>query len=58
MANLKFFEIWNLKFSLEDLINETTCSSSLFYVILGDFNARSPTWSTDDKTSIEDSQLD
>ena len=53
IRNLKFFLS-----SLEDLINETAFSNSLFYVIFGDFNARSPTWSTDDKTSVEDAQLD
>ena len=42
--------------SFEDFINEITISNPLFYLTLGDFNARSPTW-WDDKISIEGMQL-
>ena len=44
--------------SFEDLINEITPSNPFFYLILGDFNARSPTWWDDDKISIEGTRLD
>ena len=44
--------------SFEDLINEITLSNPLFYLILGDFNDRSPTWWDDDKISIEGTWLD
>ena len=44
--------------SFEDLINEITPSNPLFYLILGDFNARSSTWWDDDKISMEGTQLD
>ena len=43
--------------SFEDLINEITPSNPLFYLILGNFNAQSPTWLDDDKISIEATQL-
>ena len=43
--------------SFENLINGSTPSNPLFYLILGDFNAQSPTWD-DDKISIEGTQLD
>ena len=44
--------------SFENLINEITLSNPLFYVVLGDFNAQSHIWWTDDKTSIEVTWLD
>ena len=43
--------------SFEDLVNEITLSTPLFYLILGDLNARSPTWWDNDKTSIEVTRL-
>ena len=45
-------------YSLEDIINEITLSNPLFYIIFGHFNARSPIWRVDEKTSIEDTQFD
>ena len=42
----------------EDLINHITLSDTLFYLILGDFNARSANSWDDDKISIEGTQLD
>ena len=48
----------NFLSSFEDLINEITPSNPLFYLILGDSNARSPTWWDDDKISIEGTRLD
>ena len=44
--------------SFDGLINEFTHSKPLFYLILGDFKARSSTWWDDDKTSIEGTRLD
>ena len=44
--------------SFEDLINKITLSNPLFYLILGDINARSPTWWDGDKISIEGTRLD
>ena len=42
----------------EDLINHITLSDPLFYLILGDFNARSANSWDDGKISIEGTQLD
>ena len=42
----------------EDLMNENTHSNPFFYLILGDFNVRFPTWWDDYKISIEGIRLD
>ena len=44
--------------SFDDLLNEITLSNLLFYLILGDFSAKSPTWWDDGTISIEGTQLD
>ena len=40
--------------NFEDNLNTTTSSSSLFPIILGDFNARSSFWWKNDKTTVEE----
>ena len=44
--------------SFEDLMNENTHSNPLFYLILGDFNVRFPSWWDEYKISIEGIRLD
>ena len=43
---------------LEDLLSNTCCSKSQFTVILGDLNARSPTWWSEDITTLHGTQVD
>ena len=43
---------------LEDLLSNILCSKSQFVVILGDFNARSPEWLSEDIVTLHDTQID
>ena len=44
--------------NFEDILNTTASSSSLFTIILGDFNARSSSWWKNDKTTVEGARLE
>ena len=44
--------------NFEDILNTTVSSSSLFTIILGDFNARSSSWWKNDKTTVEGARLE
>ena len=44
--------------NLGDILNTTVSSSSLFTIILGDFNARSSSWWKNDKTTVEGIRLE
>ena len=43
---------------LEDLLSNALCSKSQFTVVLGDFNARSPAWWSEDITTLHGTQID
>ena len=43
---------------LEDLLSNTPCSKSQFTVILGDFNASSQAWWSEDITTLHGTQID
>ena len=43
--------------NFEDILNTTVSSSSLFTIILGDFNARSSFWWKNDNTTVEGALL-
>ena len=43
---------------LEDLISNTLCLKSQFTVVLGDLNARSPAWWSEDITTLHGTQID
>ena len=43
---------------LEDLLSKTICSKSQFTIILGDFNARSPEWWSEDIATLHGTQID
>ena len=43
---------------LEDLLCNTLCSKSQFTVILGDLNARSLAWWSEDITTLHGAQID
>ena len=53
--NTAKFEEFLLNF--EDILNTTTSSSSLFTIILGDFNSK-PFWGKNDKTTVEGAHLE
>ena len=42
---------------LEDLLSNTLCSNSQFTIILGDLNARSPEWWSEDIATLHDTQM-
>ena len=44
--------------NVEDILNTTASSSSLFPIIPGDFNARSSFWWKNDKTTVEGARLE
>ena len=44
--------------NFKKFLSDTSSCSSLFTIILGDFNARSSVWWTRDKTTIEGTQLE
>ena len=44
--------------NFEDILNSTASSSSLFTIILGDFNARSSFWWKNYKTTVEGAHLE
>ena len=44
--------------NFEDILNTTASSSSLFTIILGDFNARSSSWWKNDKATVEGALLE
>ena len=44
--------------NFEGILKATVSSSSLFTIILGDFNARSSSWSKNDKTAAEGARLE
>ena len=44
--------------NFEKVLSGTSCCSSLFTIILGDFNVRSLVWWTRNKTTIEGTQLE
>ena len=43
---------------LEDLLSNTPCSKFQVTVFLGDLNARSPAWWSEDITTLHDTQID
>ena len=43
---------------LEDLLSNALCSKSQFTVVLGDLNARSPAWWSEDITTLHGTQID
>ena len=43
---------------LEDLLSNALCSKSKFTVVLGDLNARSPAWWSEDITTLHGTQID
>ena len=43
---------------LEDLLSNSLCSKSQFTVVLGDLNARSPAWWSEDITTLHGTQID
>ena len=43
---------------LEDLLSNSLCSKSQFTVVLGDLNARSPAWWSEDITTLNGTQID
>ena len=43
---------------LEDLLSDALCSKSQFTVVLGDLNARSPAWWSEDITTLHGTQID
>ena len=45
-------------FGLKDLLSNTLCSKSQFTIILGDLNARSPSWWSEDITTLHGTQID
>ena len=51
-------EFENFLSNFEKLLNYTTSSKVLFFIISGDFNARSSVWWTKDKTTTEGTQLE
>ena len=48
----------NFLSDFDELLSKTTSNSSLFTIILNDFNARSPSWWKEDKTTPEDTNLE
>ena len=45
-------------YGLEDLLSNTLCLKSQFTVVFGDLNARSPSWWSEDITTIHGTQID
>ena len=43
---------------LEDLLSNGLCSKSQFIVVVGDLNARSPAWWSEDMTTLHGTQID
>ena len=48
----------NFLSDFDELVSKTTSNNSLFTIILNDFNARSPSWWKEDKTTPEDTNLE
>ena len=51
-------ESGNFLSDFDELLSKTASSSSLFTIILGDFNARSSSWWKKDKTTAEGTHLE
>ena len=51
-------EFESLLSSLKDLLSNALCSKSQFTAVLGDLNARSPAWCSEDITTLHGIQID
>ena len=51
-------EFESILFGLEELLSNGFCSKSQFTVVLGDLNARSPAWWSEDITTLHGTQID
>ena len=51
-------EFQNFLLNCETILSDTTTNNALFTIILGEFNARSSAWWTNDKTATEGTKLE